>query len=428
VCQPAIHGRHDWTRVTAADVLRSNDRGGFTVPSGSLYPYQWLWDSAFIALGWSTLNRRRAWDELDSLMRGQWPDGMLPHVVYHHPSAKYFPDPDLWGVGRTPATSAITQPPVLASVVLRLVQGADGDREDVERARRLWPGLLAFHRWVHSARDPEGTGLICSYHPWETGMDNSPPWDEPLSRVPVDGAVRYDRMDTEHVPDTQRPTARDYDRYVAIVTEMRSMQYDPTAMWEQCSFKVADVGTNAIAARADADLAALAEAIDADSPELVGWARASRDGLQQLWDKKGRQFLSLDLRTGEALTPATSASLLPCWAGMSTAEQQTALADSFDQWRTTAGAAVPSCEPASPAYDPNRYWRGPVWVNINWMIADGLGRHGDAARAAAIAGDTRRLIEQSGMREYFNPATGEGLGAADFGWTAALARYWLGME
>jgi len=67
-------------------------------------------------------------------------------------------------------------------------------------------------------------------------------------------------------------------------------------------------------------------------------------------------------------------------------------------------------------------------VNINWMIADGLRRHGDAARADVLAADTRALIEQSGMHEYFNPRTGEGLGADDFGWTAALARYWLGME
>jgi hypothetical protein len=414
--------------VTAADVLRSNDRGSFTVPSGSLYPYQWLWDAAFIALGWSTLDRSRAWDELDSIVRGQWPDGMLPHVIYHHPGARYFPDPDLWGVGRTPATSAITQPPVLASVVLRMVQDADGDREDVERARRLWPALVASHRWMHSARDPDGTGLICSYHPWETGMDNSPPWDEPLARVPLDGAVTYDRKDTALVPVTQRPTTRDYDRYVAIVAEMRSMRYEPAAMWERCSFKVADIATNAIAARAGADLLTLAALIDGDCAEAAAWAHASRDGLQRLWEPTQRQFFSLDLRTGMMLMPATSASLLPCWTGMLTTEQHAAVADSFDRWGTTAGAAVPSCEPTAQAYDPNRYWRGPVWVNINWMIADGLRREGDAARADALRDDTRRLIEQSGMREYFNPETGAGLGAADFGWTAALARYWLGME
>src|SRR5436305_12184447 len=101
--------------TSAADVLQANDRGTFTVPSGSLYPFQWLWDAAFIALGWSTIDTGRAWDELDSVVRGQWDDGMMPHVVYHHPSALYFPDPDIWDVGRPPPTSGITQPPGLTS-------------------------------------------------------------------------------------------------------------------------------------------------------------------------------------------------------------------------------------------------------------------------------------------------------------------------
>src|SRR3954468_5775238 len=110
--------------TTAADVLRANDRGAFTVPNGSLYPFQWLWDASFIALGWSTIDRSRAWDELDSVVLGQWPDGMMPHVLYHHPSALYFPDPDIWDVGRTPPTSGITQPPVMASAVMGVVDAA----------------------------------------------------------------------------------------------------------------------------------------------------------------------------------------------------------------------------------------------------------------------------------------------------------------
>ena len=408
---------------TAAEVLRGNDRGGFTVPSGSLYPYQWLWDAAFIALGWSTIDKTRAWDELDSIVRGQWPDGMLPHVVYHHPSARYFPDPDLWDVGHTPPTSGITQPPVLASVVLRMID----DRDDVERARRLWPALVAYHRWLHDARDPESKGLICSYHPWESGMDNSPAWDGPMARVPLDALVAYDRKDTAFVSGEQRPTSRDYDGYVAIIAEMRSLKYDPAAMWEKCSFKVADVATNAIAARADADLVAVADTIGTEPADARHWAATSAAGLQHLWNDERGQFLSLDLRTGTWLYPATSAALLPLWSGMVTEEQLNALQRTLDEWEA-AGALVPSCDPGAEQYDPVRYWRGPVWVNVNWMVADGLGRLGDEQRADRIRTRTRTLIEQSGMHEYFNPATGDGLGATDFGWTAALARYWLGME
>ena len=233
---------------------------------------------------------------------------------------------------------------------------------------------------------------------------------------------------TEFVALDQRPTTGEYDRYVAIIAEMRALGYDAQAMWEKCSFKVADVGTNAIAARADADLLEVAHAIDRDGSEAEAWVATAKQGLLQLWDGERQRFLSIDLRTGERLLPATGATALASWSGMLTEEQLVAVGKLLDEWEGAAGALVPSCDPAAPEFAPYRYWRGPVWVNVNWMVAEGMRGHGEEARADRIAAHTRRLIEQSGMHEYFNPATGEGLGATDFGWTAALARYWLGME
>ncbi len=56
----------------AIEVLRKNDRGGFTIPTARLYPYQWNWDSAFVALGFATFDRARAWRELGLLVEGRW--------------------------------------------------------------------------------------------------------------------------------------------------------------------------------------------------------------------------------------------------------------------------------------------------------------------------------------------------------------------
>ena len=44
----------------AIDVIKKNDRGGFTVPTNRLYPHQWNWDSGFTALGISSLDKSRA--------------------------------------------------------------------------------------------------------------------------------------------------------------------------------------------------------------------------------------------------------------------------------------------------------------------------------------------------------------------------------
>jgi len=103
----------------ARAVLRANDRGGYCVPTARLYPFQWNWDSAFVAMGWATFDEARGWS-----VKGQWEDGLVPQIVFHAPSDYYFPGPEAWGIARTPPTSGITQPLVLATAAARLWQGA----------------------------------------------------------------------------------------------------------------------------------------------------------------------------------------------------------------------------------------------------------------------------------------------------------------
>lgn len=78
----------------AAAVLRGNDAGGWTKASPLLYPHQWSWDSAFIAIGWAHLDVRRAMTELEQLFAAQWSTGMVPHIVFRAgQGARYFPGP-----------------------------------------------------------------------------------------------------------------------------------------------------------------------------------------------------------------------------------------------------------------------------------------------------------------------------------------------
>lgn len=97
----------------ARAVLRGNDRGGYSVPTDGLYPYQWNWDSGFAAWGFAQFDLPRAWSELETLFSGQWPTGMLPHILFHRPDPGYFPGPEVWGtegLGPVPS-SGISQPP-----------------------------------------------------------------------------------------------------------------------------------------------------------------------------------------------------------------------------------------------------------------------------------------------------------------------------
>ena len=74
-----------------------------------------------------------------------------------------------------------------------------------------------------------------------------------------------------------------------------------------------------------------------------------------------------------------------------------------------------------PTWEPRRYWRGPVWVIMNWLILEGLLRYGFNDLAALIREDTMGLIESAGFREYYDPRDASGCGSTEFSWSAALA-------
>ena len=134
-------------------ILRDNDRGGYTVPTARLYPFQWNWDSVFVALGWAELDMERAWQEIDTLFKAQWPSGMVPHIVFWTEESTYFPGPDVWRTGRAgPASSGISQPPVAATVVRWLIERGG------ELSEGRFDAIDRWHRWWHTARDPERRG------------------------------------------------------------------------------------------------------------------------------------------------------------------------------------------------------------------------------------------------------------------------------
>lgn len=401
----------------ARATLRANDRGGYTVPTARLYPFQWNWDSAFVAMGWATFDHDRAWREIELLLRGQWEDGMIPQIVFHAPSDDYFPGPDVWAVRRDPPTSGITQPPVLATAARRVLEATG----DAARLAAIYPALLRSHRWWGAARDPEGTGLVATLHPWETGMDNSPAWDAALERVPTKTATPIRRRDTGHVDAAFRPRGVEYQRFIHLVDRFREVGWDPARMLAVSPFRVADIGTNAILLRAERDLLALAARFGTAAERAETEARIARmaPAIEALWDDSVGLYVSHDLVGRAPIRLGTSAGFLPLYAGLGAARLP-ALRATFGRWAGRVAWMVPSADPALPGFEPVRYWRGPIWAVVNWMIAEGFADAGDASAAARIRGDTRQLIAAGGLSEYFDPTDGRGVGGADFSWTAAI--------
>ncbi len=401
----------------AKAVLHNNDRGGYTVPTDNLYPYQWNWDSVFAALGFATFDLERAWLEIETLFQAQWPDGMLPHIVFRVDEPTYFPGPDVWQANHGPLpSSGISQPPVAATVIRMLAQS------EPERARPYLGRLDAWHSWWHAARDPEKQGIIAITHPWESGRDNLPDWDLPGDAIDISGVGTYERRDTALVDMHMRPKKKDYDRYLALVAFGRERQWDAVRIAMESPFFVADVGITAILLRAERDLQALARRLGVPLKGIDERIDRLETGFERLWNPSANAYCSLDLRTGIHHDSANSATFLALYAGIT--PRMDALLCLLETFSRRVTYMVPSFDPASASFDHIRYWRGPVWPIMNFMIATGLNEVGETAWAERIRNDTRALMEQSGFAEYFSPVDGRGCGGGTFSWAAAIWLTW----
>ncbi|WJV48824.1 MGH1-like glycoside hydrolase domain-containing protein [Streptomyces flavofungini] len=454
-------------RERAARVLGANWTGASTVPSRALYPHQWSWDSAFIAIGLRHLSPLRAQLELESLLAAQWADGRVPHIVFNPavPLDAYFPSPDFWrsttagraaGAPLAVQTSGIVQPPVHA-LAAWLVHLAD---PGLSRARsflaRLHPRLAAWHRHLLHHRDLGGAGLAAVVHPWEQGMDNSPCWDGPLSRVPPARPRTYRRADLDHGSPQDRPTDLDYGRYVRLAAEYRDGGYGAgpgpggaASAGSRASggagrgfgFAVEDPAFNALLIASEHALARITGELGVPSTARHDRAeRLTRVLVERLWDAEGGIFRCRDL-LARGSDPVTGAPGREGASGALVGERGvTGLIPlmvpglprdvASDLVRTARGPhfelggrarLVPSHDLLSPAFDPRRYWRGPAWFNTNWLLERGLRLHGAREHADALRAAFLDIAVASDFAEYVDPYTGEGCGARGFSWSAALA-------
>ncbi len=411
----------------AQEILRANDRGGYTVPSPRLYPFQWNWDSAFTALGWAAFDQDRAWQELDTLFKAQREDGMVPHIVFWKDDPGYFPGHAVWGTKGAPPASGITQPPVAASVVRWLGQ-SDVRPQAQALCKALFGKLLRWHGWFFDYRDPQGQGLVTSIHPWETGRDNAPEWDRPLAAVPKVAMPDYQRRDTDTITAAMRPSTQEYDHYLALVALARQGGWNQRQLAASGPFRVVDLGTNMILLRANRDLLALAKVLEEDeaAARIRGWIARSEVALQGLWNEELGAFCSYDQVCGRFLGGLSNASFLPFYAGMGTAEQRRRLVQHLARIADGVHYLLPSLPSNDAHFERVRYWRGPVWAQMNYLSARGLGECGEEGWARRLQDDTAALIEKSGFYEAFAPDDGSGTGGDDFSWTAAMWLHWAG--
>jgi glycogen debranching enzyme len=221
-----------------------------------------------------------------------------------------------------------------------------------------------------------------------------------------------------------RPRDEDYRRYIHLVDCYRALDWAPGAMWGAAPFRIAEVQVSAILCRAAQDLAALFDQLGEAEAAAAERALAAEleAGLERAWRPALSRFVSRDLVAGTDIAAPTQAGFLPLLALDLDAGRRDAMLAEMGRWAQGCLLGLPTTPPTDPAFDAKRYWRGPVWAVVDWLLAEGLIRNGRRDAAEAMLRPLLAAIAREGFAEYFDPLTGAGLGGGRFSWTAAA---WL---
>lgn len=416
-------------RQVALAVLRHNRRLArspfsgrvlrYTCPSPGHYPFQWFWDSCFHAVALAHLEPEAAREELELLFAGQDPAGFIPHVIFWDRRRLLLPTL-YWcwlqsrGLG-LPRGSALIQPPVIAAAVERYAQ-VTGDAAFV---RWALPRLDAYFAWLGRVRDPDDDGVVTIIAPWESGMDHCPSYDEALGlRYP---ATRRGLILVPRLLDIGK-RSRNYD-------QARLLRVPDPRRRRRRRFLVDDVPVNAVYADGLRTLARLHRAAGEDGGSWEARAVRTEAAVIARCRAEDGFFYDVDRRRAELLRVRTVAGLSALL--LESLDERAAaplLRDLRDPARFWAEYPVTSVAMDEPAYCPTeqRYgagpliWRGPVWINLNWLLIRALRRRGEDALADGLAASSLALVRRSGFREHYNPHTGAGYGARSFGWSTLV--------
>lgn len=370
---------------------------GFTCPAPPRYRHQWYWDSCFHAIVWCHFEPARAREELRTLVRGGRLDGFIPHTIFWHEGAGWRRAPfyATHSLGGDLATAHIQTP--LLALAWETVAAASGD--EPEFASEAHDALRLHYDWLERDRDPDGDGLISIIHPDESGLDDSPKYDDVFGWM------------SHYLPG-----------YFWLVERSRRLQYDSRAIIARYDEHVEDVLVNvfyALALRALARLTddqAYRRRAERTEQALLDLCWDERRGL--FWDLAGRGHAPLRVSTWSSLAPLALPSLPEPIARRLIEEQL------LDPRRYRSPFGIPSVSMEEPSFRAGwhlfRCWRGPAWINTVWLLVPALRRYGYDDEAERIVASCLKLVERHGFREYYNPLNGEGLAARRFGWSTLL--------
>ncbi len=325
-------------------------------PSMIHYVGVWQWDAYFHALAYRHLEKHLAQDQIRIVLDHQREDGMIPDAIHDEGTVTHLD---------FPITADVTKPPLLAWAAYKLYE-LDRDREFLDE---IYEPIVRSNNWWFEKNDADGNGLCEYHHPFSSGLDDSPLWDDGM---PVESP--------------------DLNTYLFLQQEALS--------------KIARVIGN------EADAEMWRERAETMARRMIALA----------WDAESGFFWAR--RHGSRVNVRTPFSLFPLITGQMPPEiSKRLVAHLTDERQFWCRYPVPTVAMDDPKYDPNQMWRGPTWVNVNYLLVEGLQRSGFLELARELRQRTLDLICcRDDIYEYYHPVSGENPpnAASMFGWSSAV--------
>lgn len=410
------------------NILKNNydENFKFTVPSTNLYPHQWSWDSCWITYALSVLGEhQKAEDEIISLFNYQWKNGLVPSIVFHNQTNNtYFPCPKYWDLTKYAntftdknCTTGIIQPPLHSSACWNMYLHS----KNIQFLSEIFPKLIKWHEYLYRERDPLKEGIIYIRHPWESGMDNSPMWDEVLEKIKID-AYEYSskRTDNKKVNSNERPTDITYERYLKMIQLFKSCRFNEEEIYKNSQFIIQDVLFNTLLIKSNKDLLNIAKILKKDTTQIENWIKLTHKNFEKKFFKNNFYY-DYDMKSNKHIFEKVIGGLSPIILFNSNHDILVdTLKDEFIQEKNE-NFKISSISRLNPKYDSINYWRGPTWINLTWLILSGLNKERYKDLYNKIKNASIQLVKNKGVFEYYDSQlqSSKGCGDNKFSWTAA---------
>ena len=145
----------------------------------------------------------------------------------------------------------------------------------------------------------------------------------------------------------------------------------------------------------------------------------TESSLLKMYNKKKNIFYSYDLKNKFFINIPSISNYFILFADLNDEKVNKRIIESLKGYNQKEKYIFSSIKPDHKSFDEKRYWRGPVWINTNWIIYQSL-KNKDKVYAKKIKDKTIKLIEEKNFFEYYSCKNAETLGANNFSWSSAL--------